>query len=42
MRQALKDQELDELLVITPAERSYRLHERARVVTLTEALLAAG
>jgi predicted AAA+ superfamily ATPase len=42
MRQALKDLELDELLVITPAERSYRLHERARVVTLTEALLAAG
>ena len=42
MRQALKDLELDELLVITPAERSYRLHERARVVTLTEALVAVG
>lgn len=42
MRQAVKDLELDELLVITPAERSYRLHERARVVTLAEALAAAG
>ena len=38
MRQALVDLELDELLVITPGERSYRLHERARVVTLAEAL----
>jgi len=38
MRQALADLELDELLVITPGERSYRLHERVRVVTLAEAL----
>jgi len=38
MRQALADLELDELLVITPGERSYRLHERARVVTLAEGL----
>jgi predicted AAA+ superfamily ATPase len=42
MRQALADLELDELLVITPGERSYRLHERARVVTLAEALAAAA
>ncbi|QVL52588.1 MAG: ATP-binding protein [Cyanobium sp. M30B3] len=40
MRQVLADLELDELLVITPGERSYRLHERARVVTLAEALAA--
>lgn len=38
MRQALADLELDELLVITPGERSYRLHERVRVVTLAEGL----
>ena len=38
MRQALADLELDELLVITPGERGYRLHERARVVSLAEAL----
>lgn len=38
MRQALADLELDELLVIIPGERSYRLHERVRVVTLAEAL----
>lgn len=42
MRQALKDLELDELIVITPGERSYRLHERARVVTLAEALAVAA
>lgn len=38
MRQALLDLELDDLLVITPGERGYRLQERARVVTLAEAL----
>jgi predicted AAA+ superfamily ATPase len=38
MRLALADLELDELLVITPGEGSYRIHERARVVTLAEAL----
>jgi predicted AAA+ superfamily ATPase len=38
MRQVLADLELDELLVITPGERSYRLHERVRVVTLAEGL----
>ncbi|MCS5691291.1 ATP-binding protein [Cyanobium sp. FGCU-6] len=42
MRQALADLELDELLVITPGERSYRLHERARVVTLAEAIAAGA
>jgi predicted AAA+ superfamily ATPase len=42
MRQALADLELDELLVITPGERSYRLHERARVVTLAEALVGGA
>ena len=42
MRQALADLELDELLVITPGERSYRLHEPARVVTLAEALAAGA
>jgi predicted AAA+ superfamily ATPase len=40
IRQALADLELDELLVITPSERSYSLHERARVVPLAEALAA--
>jgi len=40
MRQALVDLELDELLVITPGERCYRFHERARVVTLAEAIAA--
>ena len=38
MRQALADLALDELLVITPGERGYRLHERARVITLVAAL----
>jgi predicted AAA+ superfamily ATPase len=38
MRQALLDLELDDLLVITPGKRGYRLQERARVVTLAEAL----
>lgn len=42
MRQALTDLELDELLVITPSERSYRLHERARVMPLAEALAAGS
>ena len=42
MRQVLVDLELDELLVITPGERSYRIHERARVVTLAEALAAGA
>jgi predicted AAA+ superfamily ATPase len=40
IRQALADLELDELLVITPSERSYSLNERARVVPLAEALAA--
>lgn len=38
MRQALLDLELDDLLVITPGDRGYRLQERAWVVTLAEAL----
>jgi len=38
MRQALLDLELDDLLVITPGKRGYRLQERARVVTLAEVL----
>ncbi|MFZ9752494.1 MAG: ATP-binding protein [Cyanobium sp.] len=38
MRQALGDLELDQLLVVTPGERGYRLNERARVVSLAEAL----
>ena len=38
MRQALVDLELDQLLVVCPGERGYRLHERARVVSLAEAL----
>jgi|LakMenEpi03Aug12_release.lakeMendotaPanAssembly.Ray.scaffolds.fasta_scaffold2234931_1 hypothetical protein len=38
MRQALADLELDELLVIPPGERGYRLNERARVLPLGEAL----
>lgn len=38
MRHALADLELDELLVITPGERVYRLNERARVLPLGEAL----
>jgi predicted AAA+ superfamily ATPase len=38
MRQALLDLELDDLLVITPGKRGYRLQERARVVSLAEAL----
>lgn len=42
MRQALTDLELDELLVITPSDRSYRLHERARVMPLAEALTAGS
>jgi predicted AAA+ superfamily ATPase len=40
MRQALQDLQLDELLVVTPGDRSYRLNERARVVSLAEALEA--
>lgn len=38
MRQALQDLELDQLLVVTPGERGYRLNERARVLPLAEAL----
>ncbi len=34
----LLDLQHDDLLVITPGERGYRLQERARVVTLAEAL----
>lgn len=41
MRQALGDLELDQLLVVTPGERGYRLNERARVVSLAEALAGA-
>jgi len=40
MRQALQDLQLDQLLVVTPGDRSYRLNERARVVSLAEALAA--
>ena len=42
MRQALNDLELDQLLVISPGERGYRLHERARVLSLAEALAGPG
>ena len=42
MRQALADLELDQLLVISPGERGYRLNERARVVSLAEALAGPG
>ena len=42
MRQALIDLELDQLLVISPSERTYRLHERARVLPLAEALAFPG
>jgi hypothetical protein len=42
MRQALADLELDRLLVITPGERSYRLNDRAQVLSLAEALGLAG
>jgi predicted AAA+ superfamily ATPase len=38
MRQALKDLELDRLLVITPSDRSYRLNERTEVLPLGKAL----
>lgn len=38
MRQALVDLELDQLLVVCPGERGYRLHERAKVVSLADAL----
>lgn len=38
MRQALVDLELDQLLVISPGERGYRLNERTRVLSLAEAL----
>lgn len=40
MRQALQDLELDQLLVVAPGERGYRLNERAQVVSLAEALAA--
>ena len=42
MRQALVDLELDQLLVISPGERGYRLHERVSVVPLAEALARPG
>ena len=42
MRQALVDLELDQLLVVSPGERGYRLHERAKVVPLAEALARPG
>ena len=41
MRQALADLELDQLLVIAPLERGYPLNERARVLSLAEALAIA-
>jgi hypothetical protein len=40
MRQALHDMELDEL-VVSPGARGYRLNDRARVVSLAEALVKA-
>lgn len=38
MRQALNDQELDRLQVISPGHHSYRLNARAEVMSLAEAL----
>ncbi|MFN5118392.1 MAG: ATP-binding protein [Cyanobacteriota bacterium] len=38
MRQALADLELDQLIVVSPGDRSYRLTDRATVMPLAEAL----
>lgn len=40
MRQALADLELDQLLVITPGERPYRLNDRTQVMPLAQARAA--
>ena len=41
MRQALRDLDLDRLLVVTPGDRGYPLNERTQVVSLAEALAVA-
>ena len=41
MRQALRDLDLDRLLVVTPGDRGYPLNERTRVVSLVAALTDA-